>query len=146
DGDRGERLVAARAARAQLERDARHRGLVRGLHDRDEVDVPERRPLRLHARAELLDLLVDLPDPLGVVLDGLYALGGEGGEHDVGRHGDGSSVGVIGTVAPASRRSGSFVADDPAGAPPMPAGAAASRLAGAVLGAIPALMIAVRVG
>src|SRR5262249_55081773 len=39
-----------------------------------------------HGRAELLDLLVDLADALRVVLDGLHALGGEGGEHYVGRH------------------------------------------------------------
>ena len=86
DRDRGERLVLRRAARAELERDARHRRLVGRLDDVDEVEVAERRPLRLDARAELLDLLVDLPDALRVVLDRLDALGREGREHDVGGH------------------------------------------------------------
>src|SRR5271168_3545572 len=58
DRDRRQRLVAGGAARAELERDARHRAVVGGLHDRDEVDVAERRPLRLDGRAELLHLLV----------------------------------------------------------------------------------------
>src|ERR1039457_6428069 len=77
DGDSRQRLVAPGAARAQLERDARHRALVGRLDDRDEVDVPERRPLRLDGGAELLDLLVDLGDALRVVLDRLHAVGGE---------------------------------------------------------------------
>ena len=47
---------------------------------------PERRPLRLDGRAELLDLAVDLADPAGVVLDRLHALGGQRRQHDVGRH------------------------------------------------------------
>src|SRR4051812_7359523 len=50
DGDRDERLVPRRPARAELERDARHRALVGRLDDADEVELPERRPLGLHAR------------------------------------------------------------------------------------------------
>ena len=73
-------------ARAQLERHARHRLLVRRLDDVDEVEVPERRPLRLHGRPELLDLVVDLADARGVVPDGLHALRRERREHDPGRH------------------------------------------------------------
>src|SRR3954451_13045154 len=84
--NRGEGLVARCATRAQLERYARDRLLIGRLDHRDEVHMPERRPLGLHARAELLPLLVDLLDPLGVVLDGLYPLGSEGREHDVGGH------------------------------------------------------------
>src|SRR4051794_22317096 len=87
DGDCGQRLEVRGAAGPQLERDARHRLLVRGLDDVDEVEVPEGRPLRLHRRAELFDLVVDLADARGVVADGLHALGGERGEHDPGRHG-----------------------------------------------------------
>src|SRR3954452_18420965 len=75
------------AARSQLERDARHRLLVGRLDDVDEVEVPQRGPLRLHAGAELLDLAVDLADPRRVVLDRLNALRRERGEHDVCRHG-----------------------------------------------------------
>src|ERR1700677_3067756 len=78
DRDRRQRLVAAGAARAQLQRYACHRALVGRLDDRDEVDVSERRPLRLHGRSKLLDLLVDLGDPLRIVLYGLHSLGGEG--------------------------------------------------------------------
>jgi hypothetical protein len=63
-----QRLVVRRAARAELERDARHRLLVGRLDDVDEVEVPERRPLRLDRRAELLDLLVDLADAAGLFL------------------------------------------------------------------------------
>ena len=62
-----------RASRARAR--PRHRRLVGRLDDVDEVEAAERRPLRLDARAELLDLLVDLADPLRVVLDRLHALG-----------------------------------------------------------------------
>src|SRR6185312_11973407 len=86
DWDGDERLVARRPARAELQRHARHRALVGRLDDADEVELPERRPLRLHARSELLDLLVDLTDPLRVVLDRLDALGSERRQHEVGRH------------------------------------------------------------
>src|SRR5215210_6807110 len=55
--DGGQRLVLRRAARAELHRDPGDCLLVRRLDDVDEVEVPERRPLRLHRRAELLDLL-----------------------------------------------------------------------------------------
>src|SRR3954447_25633464 len=97
DRDGGQRLEVRRAARAQLQGDASHRLLVRRLDDVHEVEVPERGPLRLDGRAELLDLVVDLADAGGVVADGLHALGSEGGEHDPGRHGS-SSVGSPGVV------------------------------------------------
>ena len=48
--DGGERLIAAGAPRPQLERDTRHRGRVGSLHDRDEVDVSERRRFVTNAR------------------------------------------------------------------------------------------------
>src|SRR3954468_11143370 len=86
DGDRRERLVVRRAARAELERDARHRLLVGRLDDVDEVEVPERRPLGLHGRSELLDLVVDLADTRGVVADGLHTLWRERRQHDPSRH------------------------------------------------------------
>src|SRR3954464_6684062 len=41
DGERRERLVAAGAARAELERDARDRRLVRSLDDVDEVETTQ---------------------------------------------------------------------------------------------------------
>ena len=63
------------AARAELERHARHRLLVRRLDDVHEVEAAERGPLRLDRRTELLDLLVHLADPRGVVLDRLDPLG-----------------------------------------------------------------------
>ena len=85
-GNRRERLVLRGAARAELQRDARHRDVVRRLDDVDEVVAAERRPLRLDAGAELLELLVDLADPLRVVLDRRDAFGGQLGEHDVCRH------------------------------------------------------------
>src|SRR3954452_12363279 len=94
DRDRGHRLVARGPAGPEFERHARHRLLVGDLDDADEVVLADRRPLRLHRRAELLDLLVDLADALRVVLDRLHALGCERGEHDPGRHGDSSRVGL----------------------------------------------------
>src|SRR5438270_1828358 len=75
DRDRGERLVLGRAPRAELERNAGDRLLVRCLHDIDEVEMAECRPLSLDRRAELLDLAVDLLDARRVVLDRLDALG-----------------------------------------------------------------------
>src|SRR5919204_1042248 len=86
DRDGRERLVVHGPARAELERHARHRLLVRRLDDVDEVEPPQGRPLRLDLRPELLDLLVDLPDALRVVLDRLDALGGERRQHDEGGH------------------------------------------------------------
>src|SRR5204863_5869177 len=71
DRDRDQRLVLGRPARAELERDPSHRLLVGRLDDVDEVELAERRPLRLDRGAELLDLAVDLADPRGVVLDRL---------------------------------------------------------------------------
>src|SRR5689334_12449977 len=100
DRDGRERLVADRSARAQLERHPRHRLLVGRLDDVDEVVAPERRPLRLDRRAELLDLLVDLADALRVVLDGLDPLSRERREHDVGGHGRVVSHRASGRVAP----------------------------------------------
>src|SRR5207244_784894 len=49
--------------------------------------------LRLDGGAELLDLLVDLANPLRVVLYRLDALGREGREHDVGGHSSSSGWG-----------------------------------------------------
>src|SRR5947209_17337515 len=74
DGNRDQRLVLGRPARAELERDARHRLLVGRLDDVHEVELAERRPLRLDGGAELLDLAVDLADACGVVLDRLDAV------------------------------------------------------------------------
>src|SRR5947199_10873818 len=48
--------------------------------------MPERGPLRLHGRAELLYLPVDLSDARGIVLYGLDTVGGESREHDVRGH------------------------------------------------------------
>src|SRR5205807_10052274 len=45
-----------------------------------------RGPLGRDLGPQLLDLLVDLADAGGVVLDRLHTLGGERREHDVGRH------------------------------------------------------------
>src|SRR4029078_7927458 len=101
DRDRDERLVLRPPARAELEGHARHRALVGRLDDADEVELPEGRPLRLHAGTELLDLLVYLPDALRVVLDRLDALGGERREHDVGRH-RASWLRPVGQIAPRS--------------------------------------------
>src|SRR2546421_5666544 len=81
DRDRGQRLVARRAARAELHRDSRHRLLVGRLHHVHEVVPAEGGPLCLDARSERLDLLVDLADPRGVVLHGLDALSRERREH-----------------------------------------------------------------
>src|SRR5207245_328761 len=67
-------------------RDARDRQLVGRLEDVYEVVLAECRPLGGDGCAELLDLLVDLADPPRVVLQRLDALGGQGGEKDVGRH------------------------------------------------------------
>src|SRR5215210_2925614 len=88
DGDGDERLVARRAPRAELEGDARHRGLVGRLDDVHEVVLAERRPLGLDRGPELLDLLVHLLDARRVVLDRLHALRGQGAEHHERRHGD----------------------------------------------------------
>src|SRR6202035_5768517 len=99
----------------ELERDARHRRLVGRLDDRYEIDVSERRPLRLHARAELLDLLVDLSNPLGVVLDGLNALGGQRREHYVGRHGALLRPKLMVGHRPAFQATVWFLADAPRG-------------------------------
>src|SRR5688572_4086070 len=87
DRDRDHRLVLDRPSRAELERHARHRLLVRRLDDVHEVVLAERRPLGLDLGPELLDLTVDLFDLLRVVLDRLDALGRQGREHDVGGHG-----------------------------------------------------------
>src|SRR3954453_20015329 len=102
DRDRRQRLVAAGAARAEFQRDAGDRRLVGGLDHVDEVEATQHRPLRLDGGAQLLDLLVDLPDALRVVLDRLHALWGEGREHDVGGH---ASVSTIRRVMPVVRAS-----------------------------------------
>src|SRR3954451_11952306 len=87
DRDRRERLVARRAARAELERHPGHRLLVGRLDDVHEVELAEHGPLRLDGGAELLDLLVHLVDPRRVVLQRLDALGGQCREHHVERQG-----------------------------------------------------------
>src|SRR3954454_747851 len=92
DRDRRKRLVAPGAARAELQRDAGDRRLVGGLDHVHEVEAAQHRPLRLDGGTQLLDLLVDLPDALRVVLDRLHALGGEGREHDVGGHANVSTI------------------------------------------------------
>src|SRR4051794_7811396 len=85
--DRGEGLVATGPPRPELERDAGDGLLVRSLQHVDEVVLAERCPLRRDGGAELLDLLVDLADAGGVVLQGRDPLWREGREQDVGRHG-----------------------------------------------------------
>src|SRR5579875_3506005 len=92
DRDRGERLVATRSTRAELQRDPRDRLRVRRLDHVDEVVLAERRPLGGDGRAERLDLAVDLADPPGVVLDRLDPLGSQLRKHDVGRHGSADSL------------------------------------------------------
>ena len=62
---------------------------------------PERRPLRLDARAELLELAVDLADALRVVLDRRDTLRRELREHDVRRH-RASWLRPAGQIAPRS--------------------------------------------
>src|SRR3954449_6215519 len=85
-GDGDERLVARRTPRPELERYAGHGLLVRRLHDVDKVVVAEHGPLRLHARAQLLDLLVHLAQPRRVVLERLNPLGSQRAEHHEGGH------------------------------------------------------------
>ncbi len=63
-----QRLVLAGSARAELQRHAGDDLLVRRLDDVDEVELTERRPLRLDGRAELLDLAVDLRIRAGLFL------------------------------------------------------------------------------
>src|SRR5207244_8818461 len=74
DGDRGERLVARGAARAELHRHARHRLLVGRLHHVHDVEPAEGGPLSRHFGTQRLDLLVHLAYARGVVLDRLHAL------------------------------------------------------------------------
>src|SRR5450755_2337431 len=88
DRDRRQSLEARRAARAELKRYAGHRGLVGRLHDVDEIEAAERRPLRLHGRAELLELAIDFLDPHRVVLDRLNSVWRQRRKHDVRRHFD----------------------------------------------------------
>src|SRR5437764_4898739 len=85
DRDRGQRLVASRPPRPELERDAGHGLLVGRLDDVHEVVLAEHRPLGLDAGPQLLHLAVDLVDPRRIVLQRLDALGRERREHDVGR-------------------------------------------------------------
>src|SRR5512132_322187 len=70
-GNRGQRLAAHRSARAELDRDLRHRLLVGSLDDGYEVVLAQGGPLLLDLDPELLHLLVDLLDPARVVLQGL---------------------------------------------------------------------------
>src|SRR5215212_2162935 len=81
-------------AGTQLHGDARDRLLVGSLDDVHEVVPPEDGPLRRHGRAQLLDLLVHLADPVRIALEGLHALGRQGAQHHERRHGDPFGVGV----------------------------------------------------
>src|SRR3990172_1681070 len=84
DGGQGRDLD--RAPRPQLDGDARDRLVVDGLHDRNEVIVPEDGVLVHDLRAHRLDLFVDFLDALRTALDRLAALVGERAEEDVGSH------------------------------------------------------------
>src|SRR4051794_30915016 len=84
--DRGQGLAAHRPARAELDGDLCHGLLVRRLDDGDEVVRAESRPLLLDRHPELFDLLVDLLNPSGVVLQRLHAFRGQVGEHHECRH------------------------------------------------------------
>src|SRR5437763_331317 len=86
DGNGHEGLVLRRAAGPELQRHARHRLLVRSLHDVHEVVAAERGPLRLDGGPELLDLLVHLTYSRGVVLDRLNPLRGERAQEHVRWH------------------------------------------------------------
>src|SRR4029077_17827880 len=56
DRDGAQRLIAPGPPGPELQRHARDRLLVGGLDDVDEIELTQRRPLRLDRRAELLDL------------------------------------------------------------------------------------------
>ncbi len=56
------------------------------LDDVHEVELAQRRPLVQDLDAELLDVAIDLKQPLRVGLQGLHALLGQRREKDVGRH------------------------------------------------------------
>ena len=68
DRKRRQRLQLRAATRPERDRHPRDRGRVRRLHDVDEVVRPERRPLVEDLGAELLDVLVDLPQAVGLAL------------------------------------------------------------------------------
>ena len=68
DRQRGQRLDLGRAAGRERDRDARDRGCVRRLDDVDEVELAERGPLVQDLRAELLDVTIDLAQPVGIRL------------------------------------------------------------------------------
>src|SRR5918999_2958731 len=86
DREGGERLQLRASTRAERDRDLGDRRGIGRLHDVDEVERAERRPLVQHLGAELLDVAVDLPQPVGVRLERLNPLCGERRQHDVGRH------------------------------------------------------------
>src|SRR5918992_985723 len=88
DRDRRERQELDAAPRRQLGGDACDRPLIGRVDDADEVVWAEDGVLRLHGGAELRELLVDFLDALGLGLDRLRPLVGEGAEHDEGGHGE----------------------------------------------------------
>src|SRR4051794_4113313 len=109
DGNCHEGLVPRRSAGPELERHARHRLLVRRLHDVHEVVAAERGPLRLDGGTELLDLLVHLANSRRVVLDGLNPLRGERAQEHERWHG---------RSFPVLMRAAGFLASFPAGCKP----------------------------
>src|SRR6185437_7292581 len=86
DLQRGQRLDARRAASAERDRHLRDRRRVGSLDDVDEVELAERGPLVQDPAAELLDVLIHLPEPLRIRLEGLHALLRQGRQEDVDRH------------------------------------------------------------
>src|SRR5205814_4992616 len=74
DLQRRQGLDPGRAARAECDRDLRDRRDVGRLDDVHEVEGAQRRPLVEDLRAELLDVLVHLPQPLRIRLERLDAL------------------------------------------------------------------------
>src|SRR5204862_2719363 len=90
DLERRQGLDAGRAARTERDRDLSDRLDVGRLDDVHEVEGPERRPLVEDLRAELLDVLVDLAQPLRIRLERLDALLTQRRQEDEDRHCPGS--------------------------------------------------------
>src|SRR3989442_4702149 len=74
--------------RADSSAETRDRLVVGRLDHAQEVIRAEQRVLARDAHAQLLDLLVDVADAGGVLLDRLRPFVGEGAQHDVRRHSD----------------------------------------------------------
>src|SRR5215210_490362 len=68
DRERSEGANLRAAAGAEGDGHARDRGCVGGIDDVDEVVLAERRPLVDDPRAELLDVVVDLAQPVRIRL------------------------------------------------------------------------------